>query len=1211
MRKSERSTKGQAASRLVASEEFGMRMNVGADTEDEEQVLANGPTTAVSTIITCADREVDGGIKKVAEVIPAEPLLPAELHEVIELQQSALAQQLKTLDALVRQHLTLSGGLDPFVMQSRRASDEKIIPRTPNDEVQYAPRLIHPSRDEIALVHMLDAQGGLLTRAHVAELLTLMSRTKGVARKATILVALRRSFKTKILDYFVATGGLSQLTVWLGEFVEADDAEAIQLTLNFLMELPAGPDLALKIKESGLAKIVQKLRKKDLLSSSLLVPPDRPLSLASPSDTTTVQAHPAHPATVTKDLAEKVALTWKVLVKGARHRPIPVAPSTSSSEGGSRSGKHKIGGGPAAAAAVGNRALKRPRKEFGAINGKANVAPSDVIASKQNGGSGASSRKAEVDREREERIAGRKHNAKARTNLANMDTKAIKNKTAEAKRQRQERIQEQRKLRQEQAQRAEEERQRRHEDARQRELLRQEQKQRAQMERTARTGTGSSKDVLRGTATNDQVVFSKIAHMDNDGEVYDDDGGNSGKGDEADKLLVSRRIRWGDQVEGRALFEIREFVTEKFIDVDGDGGDDGTDDCGEGSNISGSGSMNERRKREQEKERMMMEAAKADRAAKRSMLWTAIENFTAPPPPAGSDSVLSGPIRLQGAGAQVDGFESIEVPVQEQRESAILEVFASRSDEGGPTDPADFFFGHEETPGGGDVDFIPLYSSKDFQMTARPLLRDLIMDDERSAEFEAANLAAGPIPEEAVAVARGMLQYMSDEQKSELRQLFPIDLPNSSALRFDQLWASAEEVAVEEMQGELPTAFQDLSPAVIAWLANNQDVVLELINDDTGEIDPEKLKITVEGLYANNLVPRPDASSSVATPVRAPEPVQQQDPRSAYEERMRQLNAMGRGRGMGVPLGVGAAMGMANTQRPPAPTQGGVMGANGMVNGVPVDKLIAAVLVQFKRGRKEQFRVDDPALQAKCAAFNEPYFIWIECNSNGNPGQDVGKVIEQMGRNKAGDTFQMRRALRIATPEEQMVGFPAKHQAEQDALQMARNLARDMGLPMSIEDTEWQFDKNKLTIFYSADGRVDFRDFVKKMGSHNKTFLWMERSDGKAPPNVPAMSSNQGIGGHGGMLSMGGIGSMGMMGGGAQLCNDFLKGKCIRGVGCKFSHDASSMVGGNGNSAKPICMDFQRGACARGASCIFSHVPGGSMIAMPGSSMGMGLSMGR
>ena len=59
---------------------------------------------------------------------------------------------------------------------------------------------------------LLDAQGGLLTRAHVAELLTLMSRTKGVARKATILVALRRSFKTKLLEYLdpgFAGGGIN------------------------------------------------------------------------------------------------------------------------------------------------------------------------------------------------------------------------------------------------------------------------------------------------------------------------------------------------------------------------------------------------------------------------------------------------------------------------------------------------------------------------------------------------------------------------------------------------------------------------------------------------------------------------------------------------------------------------------------------------------------------------------------------------------------------------------------------------------------------------------------------------------------------------------------------------------------------------------------------------------------------------------------------
>jgi hypothetical protein len=555
--------------------------------------------------------------------------------------------------------------------------------------------------------------------------------------------------------------------------------------------------------------------------------------------------------------------------------------------------------------------------------------------------------------------------------------------------------------------------------------------------------------------------------------------------------------------------------------------------------------MSERRKKEQEKERAMMEAARAERVAKRSELWKSIDSFA----PSQTQKVV--PARLQAAGAQIDAFESIEVPVQEQRESAILEVFVSREGEGGPADPADFFFGHEEGQGGGAAKFIPLYSTKDFQVTARPMLRDIIMDDERSGEFESANLAAGPVPEDAVAVARGMLNYMNEDQKRELRTLFPADLPTSSTLRFDQFWASAEEIAVESIQDELPAAFQDLPPAVITWLANNPDVVVELIDNDTGEIDPEKLKITVEGLYANNLVPRPTMQMQAVAPPMSAVPVLSalplpnsgamggpapaQDPHALYAERMRQLNNMGRGRGMGAPMGVGPPpMGMPPNMQQQPQSQMGVMGANGSVNGVPADNLIAAVTVEFKRGRKERFRVDDPVLAAQCAGFNGPYHMWIECNSNGNPGKDVGQVIEQMGRNRAGDTFQMRRALSVATPDD-VAGFTAKHQAELEALQMAQNLARDMGLPMTIDDAEWQFDKKKLTMFYSAGGRVDFRDFVKKMGSHNKTFLWMVRSDGKAPPNNLTMhQSRPGAapgGMPGGMMGMGGM----PMGGGGMM----------------------------------------------------------------------------
>ena len=74
---------------------------------------------------------------------------------------------------------------------------------------------------------------------------------------------------------------------------------------------------------------------------------------------------------------------------------------------------------------------------------------------------------------------------------------------------------------------------------------------------------------------------------------------------------------------------------------------------------------------------------------------------------------------------------------------------------------------------------------------------------------------------------------------------------------------------------------------------------------------------------------------------------------------------------------------------------------------------------------------------------------------------------------------------------------------------------RELGLPMTIDDAEWTFDKLKLTLFYSASERVDFREFVKKMGSHFKTFLWMQRSDGQISAGG-GMSGSMGKGGKGG-----------------------------------------------------------------------------------------------
>jgi cell fate regulator YaaT (PSP1 superfamily) len=52
---------------------------------------------------------------------------------------------------------------------------------------------------------------------------------------------------------------------------------------------------------------------------------------------------------------------------------------------------------------------------------------------------------------------------------------------------------------------------------------------------------------------------------------------------------------------------------------------------------------------------------------------------------------------------------------------------------------------------------------------------------------------------------------------------------------------------------------------------------------------------------------------------------------------------------------------------------------------------------------------------------------------------------------------------------------------EWETMHKARKLALDLRLQMKISDVDYQADKTKATFFYTADGRVDFRELIKKM----------------------------------------------------------------------------------------------------------------------------------
>jgi hypothetical protein len=52
-----------------------------------------------------------------------------------------------------------------------------------------------------------------------------------------------------------------------------------------------------------------------------------------------------------------------------------------------------------------------------------------------------------------------------------------------------------------------------------------------------------------------------------------------------------------------------------------------------------------------------------------------------------------------------------------------------------------------------------------------------------------------------------------------------------------------------------------------------------------------------------------------------------------------------------------------------------------------------------------------------------------------------------------------------------------------------------MGFPMAVLDAEYQFDRHKLTFYFEAEKRIDFRDLVNELFSLYKTRIWMQQVD--------------------------------------------------------------------------------------------------------------------
>ena len=149
-----------------------------------------------------------------------------------------------------------------------------------------------------------------------------------------------------------------------------------------------------------------------------------------------------------------------------------------------------------------------------------------------------------------------------------------------------------------------------------------------------------------------------------------------------------------------------------------------------------------------------------------------------------------------------------------------------------------------------------------------------------------------------------------------------------------------------------------------------------------------------------------------------------------------------------------------------------------------------SIEVSFKNGSHKEF-------------FFNPHYThavtgdWVAVDTGA--GYDVGKVTLsgelvrlQMKKKRVGENKTLNKVLRVANDRD-LERMEEARSKEMPTMVRARAITRTLELDMKIGDIEYQADGKKATFFYTADGRVDFRELIRHFAKEFRVKIEMRQ----------------------------------------------------------------------------------------------------------------------
>jgi cell fate regulator YaaT (PSP1 superfamily) len=102
-------------------------------------------------------------------------------------------------------------------------------------------------------------------------------------------------------------------------------------------------------------------------------------------------------------------------------------------------------------------------------------------------------------------------------------------------------------------------------------------------------------------------------------------------------------------------------------------------------------------------------------------------------------------------------------------------------------------------------------------------------------------------------------------------------------------------------------------------------------------------------------------------------------------------------------------------------------------------------------------------------------------------GVEFGKVVTNIKKVEENDVvLPLKRVIRLADEKDKLTVEENRNEAE-EAYYLCVKKIDEHDLDMKLVDVEYTFDRNKIIFYFTADGRVDFRELVKDLASVFRT----------------------------------------------------------------------------------------------------------------------------